>query len=645
MKRISFWVAEPQPCLPGLQRSAVISPAGSVAAMPSSSILIAAVGGPPLERRPGAALVVLAWALAAAAAFGAGPPVTYELDLREPHAHRIRVRVIVPEPALTTEIQFPAWNALYQIRDFVRNVEDLRAECDGRPLKLARLDLDTWRTGSEACSRLELHYAVYANEEGPFSSVLNDQHGFMNFALLLFYLPRERDRAAKIRFDLPQRWKLATLLDERGTSDEFTADNYDTLVDSPAEAGEFQEYQYAQGGATYRVVVHGNTRDYSANRLLASLQKITATETALMRDVPFGRYTFILHFTSLGGGGGMEHRNGAAITIPADELRSDWGRLEGTAAHEFFHTWNVKRIRPQNLEPVDYVHGNDTRDLWFSEGVTSTYGELALVRAGLISRQVFYARLAGEIRSLQARPARLSQSVEMAGHEAWLEKYPEYFRPERSISYYTKGAILGFLLDLAIRHATGNRSSLDDVMHRLNEDFARRGSFFTLGNLRAIVAGLAPGFTGVDSFFADYVSGTRELDYDSYLRFAGLRLITVSAERSALGFRATRGFTGPVRVEEVGAGSNAEKAGLKTGDILLKMDRRAISGLPQEQLGGIKPGLKVEFEVERGGQVLVIQYSLEAALETIYRVEEIPGASQEQIRIRGGWLEGKTERQ
>src|SRR5205814_5971912 len=153
------------------------------------------------------------------------------------------------------------------------------------------------------------------------------------------------------------------------------------------------------------------------------------------------------------------------------------------AADEFFHLWNVKRIRPQGLEPVDYVHGNDTTELWFSEGVTSTYGELALLRAGLISRQDFYANLAQEIRDLEQRPARKSQSAVEAGREAWLEQYVDYARPEPSISYYNKGELLGYLLDLGIRHATGNRRSLADVMRGLNENFARRGRFFPRADL------------------------------------------------------------------------------------------------------------------------------------------------------------------
>ncbi len=428
----------------------------------------------------------------------------------------------VAEASPSTEFQFPAWNNLYQIRDFAQNITELTADCDGVKEHLTRVDLNTWRSEPKPCARLALRYAVHVAGSPPFSSALDSTHAFLNFATLLFYLPHERGSSARVKLLIPAGWKVASLLEE--DAEGFLAPNYDLLADSPAEAGQFDEYNFFQHGATYRVIVHADLKDYSPDRLLASLSKITATETALMRDVPFSRYTFILHFPSEEGGGGMEHRNGTAITVRAEELREHWENLEDVAAHEFFHLWNVKRIRPQSLEPIDYVHGNDTRDLWFCEGVTSTYGALALLRAGLISRQAFYARLGSAIETLQSRPARFFQSAEESGLEAWFEKYNDYLRPQRSISYYNKGELLGHLLDLALRHASGNAAGLDDVMRRLNEDFARPGRYYTEADLRRVMARMVLAFSGLQAFFEDYVRGTRELDYDTYLGYAGLKL-------------------------------------------------------------------------------------------------------------------------
>jgi predicted metalloprotease with PDZ domain len=459
----------------------------------------------------------------AAFSFGASEPIQYQLDLRSTASHHVEVVMAVAEASPSTEFQLPAWNNLYQIRDFARNIEQLSAECDGAKEQLTRVDLNTWRLPARPCANVSLRYSVYVTGAAPFSSEVDSTHGLLNFATLLFYLPKERGRATHVKLLLPAGWGVASLLTK--DADGFLAPNYDLLVDSPVEAGQFQDYSFAQNGATYRVIVHGDPKDYSAERLLASLGKITATETALMRDVPFSRYTFILHFPGEGpGGDGMEHRNGTVITVRAKGLGEHWESLEAVAAHEFFHLWNVKRIRPQSLEPIDYVHGNDTRDLWFCEGVTSTYGELALLRAGLISRQAFYTHLGSAISTLQSRPARFFQSVEESGLEAWFEKYNDYFRPERSISYYNKGELLGFLLDLALRHATSNAAGLDNVMRRLNADFARPGRFYTEEDLRREIAQVAPAFAGLEGFFSDYVRGTRELDYATYLGYAGLEV-------------------------------------------------------------------------------------------------------------------------
>jgi len=456
-------------------------------------------------------------------ACGAPGPIQYLLDLRDSASHRLGVVMTIPEAGPSTELQFPAWNNLYQIRDFARNIEGLSAQCDGTQEHLARLDLYTWRAEARPCAKLSLQYAVYVSGSPPFSSSFDSEHAFLNFASLLFYLPEDRERAVRVKLLLPAGWEVATLL--AGDGDGFAAPNYDALVDSPTEAGHFQDYHYTQGSAAYRVVVHADPKDYAADRLLASLAKITASETALMRDVPFSLYTFIFHFPrEEGGGGGMEHRNGAAITLAASELREHWEHFEDVAAHEFFHLWNVKRIRPQRLEPIDYVHGNDTRDLWFSEGVTNTYAELVLLRAGLISRKTFYSRLAAAMETLEARPARFFESAEESGLEAWFEKYYDYSRPQRSVSYYNKGELLGFLLDLALRHSTANRAGLDDAMRRLNEAFARSGRCFREDDLRRVLAQLAPAFSGLEAFFRDYVQGTRELDYGTYLDYAGLKL-------------------------------------------------------------------------------------------------------------------------
>ena len=582
----------------------------------------------------------------------AAQPIHYLVDLTSTNSHLVQVAMNIPEASAGTEVQIPAWNALYQIRDFVKDVEDMKGECDGQAVDLDREDLKTWRAADRPCSNLAFHYSVYAHDDGPFDSILNSDHAFLNLAMVLLYLPRERQRPVQIKFQLPTGWKLATLLE--GDGNEFQAANYDALVDSPVDAGHFEEFSYSQGflpdgapiaemkRATVRVIIDANREDYSPGRILDSLQKITSEETKLMQDLPFHRYTFILQFPRDGGStGGMEHRDGAAISIPAASMRNNQSYLESLAAHEFFHLWNVKRIRPQSLEPVDYIKGNDTRDLWFCEGVTNTYAELALLRGDLIDRKTFYARVGGAIQALQSRNGRRFQSAEMSGREAWLEKYSDYNRMARSVSYYNKGELLGYLLDLGIRHACHNQAGLEDVMRRLNQDFARRGRFYTLADLTAIVAQLATTFD-MNRFLADDVRGTQELNYSTYLGYAGLNLTSHTSGLPVPGFSASRNAGGLLEVDSVDTGSDAERAGLQQGDVLLMADGNPLPVGADLALPTWRPGHTVELQIVRGGDARNIKFRIGVNEEISLQIEEDSMASADQLHVRNGWLKGVT---
>jgi len=327
------------------------------------------------------------------------------------------------------------------------------------------------------------------------------------------FVPSRRGEEARIEFTgLPNGWKTAIPLKRDEAAGAWVAASYDTLVDAPAEMGAFDDWRFEAGGASIRVVVHGS--GYEREAFTDMLRRIVTYQVALMREVPFADYTFIYHLG--GGGGGMEHANSTAI-------HSGRNLPMGVSAHEFFHLWNVKRIRPQSLEPVDHTRENWTRSLWFAEGVTSTYGSYTLVRSGLWTPQQYYADLADEFAVLQARPARLWKSVEEASLDAWHEKYQQYSGAAFSISYYNKGQIVGVLLDILIREATANRKSLDDVMRDLNETYARQQKFYPES---AGIRSSAEKVSGRSfaEFFDRYVSGTDELPYAEILKRAGLRV-------------------------------------------------------------------------------------------------------------------------
>ncbi|MGH9573390.1 MAG: hypothetical protein ACRD40_07670 [Candidatus Acidiferrales bacterium] len=456
--------------------------------------------------------------------------VSYTVSLSHPEQHLFHVEVKIPVNGRAITAALPAWNALYQIRDFAERVRDVTASCAALtsvPLEVKKSDKQDWHISPQTgCVRGDhntflIDYSILWNDPGPFDSQLNSHHAFMNLAEILMYIPNRRSEDATIQFaNVPSGWQVATVL-PRANGNSYSAPSYDSLVDAPVEAGSFDQFSFESDSVPIHVIVDG--KDSNKSRLESGLHAITEYELKLMGGSPFDSpdrsYAFIFHMGSSGdvGGGGMEHRNSSAIACSSPE------ECVGIAAHEFFHAWNVKRIRPQSLEPVDYSGEQYSRALWFAEGVSNTYENFALERTGLWSKEQFYRDLAGQIEILQSRPARLWQSAEESSLDAWFEGFPDYADPSRSISYYNKGDILGVLLDLAIRDATDNRKSLDDVMRLMNNEYAKQGKFYdgSEGVCRAVEDVSGKDFT---DFFARYVAGTDEIPYTKFLGLAGLTL-------------------------------------------------------------------------------------------------------------------------
>jgi predicted metalloprotease with PDZ domain len=459
----------------------------------------------------------------------ASATIRYSVSLDHPEKHLFHVTMTIPARGGETLVALPAWNALYQVRDFAIRVRDVTAVCTssaGVPMQVWKLDKDTWRVGPSApCgpegkNSFEIRYAIEWDDVGPFDSQLNDHHAFLNLAEVLMYVPDRRAEDTQVTFEnVPEGWNITSELSAGPQPLSFIAPSYDALVDAPVEAGKFEEFGFDSGGAHFRVIVDASS--WNRGHLENALRRITAYELQLMGGPPFREFAFIFHIGSESavGAGGMEHANSTAI---ADSS------LEGAvsiAAHEFFHVWNVKRIRPQALEPVDYSREQYTRELWFAEGVTDTYRSYTLERTGLSSKRQFYDDLASQIEKLESRPAHAWQSVEESSLDAWFEKYEAYNTPDRSVSYYNKGQIVGEMLDLTIRAATDNRKSLDNVMRLMNEKYAKQGKFYNeTGDIRAAVEEVAG--KSFEDFFRRYVSGVDEIPYNDILGIAGLQLKT-----------------------------------------------------------------------------------------------------------------------
>ncbi|HWF13616.1 MAG TPA: PDZ domain-containing protein [Candidatus Acidoferrales bacterium] len=570
--------------------------------------------------------------------------IEYTVSLTHPERHVFNVAMRIPNVRDHLTVQMPAWNALYQIRDFSSHIMQASAKDQaGKPLPMAKLDKQTWSVS--ASGTVTVTYGIFWDESGPFASQLNSEHAFINSAMLLLYVPDRRAEDTKIVFDdVPEGWRVAVELEAAAVSaghhaGAYVAPSYDALVDAPVEIGHFEEFHTEAGGRPIRIVVHGDAGDHS--KLVESLKKIVDYDVTLMGGAPFREYMFLFHVGNNFGGGGMEHMNCTAIAadFPA--------QLPSYSAHEFFHAWNVKRIRPQALEPVDYTKEMYTRALWFAEGVTNTYGSYALERSGLWSAQQFYANLADQIRELQSRPAHRWQSVEQSSLDSWFEKYPLYNRPEESISYYNKGQILGVLLDIVIRDRTDNHASMDDVLRALNEQYAKAGRFYNESDgLRAIMEEVIrkkdPGaIPDLSDFFTRYVAGTDEIPYSDFLSFAGLALHE-SQRRAAFGFAISHDTASNVTIASVDRDSGAGEAGLKEGDVLLQLNGESFPRIPERWLRDHQPDERVTVKIKRGGEVLDISFPLGRVTDSTFQITEIASPTERQRRIRNGILRGIT---
>jgi len=567
--------------------------------------------------------------------------IRYEVSLAHPEQHLFHVSMEIPDVHGELKLQMAAWNALYEIRDFSSHVQQVEAFAGGRKIAIEKLDKLTWEV--KATGAVTVKYATFWDDPGPFNTQLNPEHAFINPAMILLYIPDRRSETCELSLDsVPDGWRVASAalqnIPQSATAVAYhmQTSNYDALCDAPIEASHFEEFTLHDLSPPVRVVIHGD--NYKKHDVEAALRKICLYELKLMEGAPYEQYTFLFHIgkAAAGGGGGMEHANSTAIYVQSFDY------LSNVSAHEFFHLWNVKRIRPASLEPLDYTREMYTRALWFAEGVTSTYGSYTLVRTGLWNKQDFYRDLSSQISELEVRPAERWQSAEQSSLDTWLEKYALYNQPQRSVSYYTKGQVLGVLLDILLRDRSDNQRSLDDLLRTMNQDFAKPGRYYRDSlDIRLSAEKLVDG--SLEDFFSKYISGAAPLPYDELLSRAGLELRETESVRATLGFTLQREPNGPWSVAGIEAGASAEKSGLKVGDEILRWNNADTPRRPERWAAQQKPGEELRLRVRRDAKEETLTLHLGELREKFYEVIESSSVSDRARRIRDGILHGTTD--
>lgn len=570
------------------------------------------------------------------------PEIAYSVSMPKPWTHLLEVEMRLKWPQMPekTELKMPVWTpGSYLVREYARHLQDFAVkDASGSDLSWRKINKNTWQVDTKGAKEIVASYRVYSNELTVRTNELNDEHAFWNNTALLLFPKDQLKAASTVKLNPFGTWKIATGLPKvEGQTNTFRAENLDILYDSPFEVSNFNEITFTVQGKPHRVVITGEG-NYDLKKIAEDTTKIIEEGYKIFGELPYDDYTFIVN---LRGGGGLEHLNSTALQWNRFGFKppSRYNSFLHLVAHEYFHLWNVKRIRPDVLGPFDYDNENYTKLLWVAEGGTAYYEGILLRRAGLITDREFLEGKANLIQQLQERPGRFETSLEEASFDAWIK----YYRQDENavnnqISYYDKGEIVNMMLDISIRTSSAGAKSLDDVMRHLYNEFYKKGKNFTPEDFQK-AAELAAG-KSMEDFFSKYVRGDEEIDFNGIVQGIGLQLSAVEANTG-------KAYIGADLVEESGrlsvrfipAGTPAYEQGLNTGDQIIAVDGyRASQSFLQSYIGEKKPGDKVKISIFRFDKMRDIDFTLGNNKRKEYDFLPVEEPAEEQKKLYLGYL-------
>jgi predicted metalloprotease with PDZ domain len=575
-------------------------------------------------------------------------PIRYTLSFPAPHTHYVEVRAAVPTAGRAeVDLTMAVWTpGSYLVREYERNVESVTARgANGVALPVEKTMKNVWRVATGGGPVVDVHYRVYSREMGVRSNWVETSFAMLNGAPTFMTLADKTARPHEVTIELPATWnRVMTGLPEAGEPRKYIANDFDTLVDSPIVIGNPDVREFEVGGRKHYLVNTPASDTFDSARAARDLERIVQKDLEMWRSLPYDRYLFLNMITVTDGGGGLEHKNSTLLMTNRWSTRTRRAYLSwlGLCSHEYFHAWNVKRLRPVELGPFDYQREVYTRSLWIAEGVTDYYGDLMVRRAGLSTRDEYLESLSDQIEELQTTPGRLVQSAAGASFDAWIKQYrPDENSRNVSISYYTKGAVIAFLLDAKIRKATNGAKTLDDVMRAAFEKYSgERG--YTPDEFRQVAEKVSR--LDLRSFWDQAVEGTEELNFTEALDVFGLAFARTDAATSRAAKRAwlgaiTRNDNGRLVVSQVRRGTPAYDAGVNVDDELIAINEyRVRSDRFDTRLEQYAPGDNVSLLVARREQLVRLDVTLGAEPPRQWRLQVAPKATETQKRYLSGWL-------
>lgn len=572
--------------------------------------------------------------------------IAFEVSFTEPNAHYVDVKMNISGLSSDSiDVKMPVWApGSYLVREFSKNVEQFAVKGAGQhSVPYRKIDKNTWRIASAGNQKIEVSYKVYAFEVSVRTSFVDDSHAFLSPTGVFMYVDGMLTSPSVVTVRPYQRWsKVSTGLEPvKGKPFTYYASDFDVLFDSPIEVGNQDIFEFTAAGIQHEVAMYGGG-NYDKAKLSADMAKIIEAEMAIFRDMPNKRYVFIVHnFQS--GGGGLEHLNSTVLGASRDAYNTDKGYkgFLSLVAHEYFHLWNVKRLRPSALGPFDYSTENYTTDLWISEGFTAYYDNLILRRTNAYTPEAYLNILSSDIETVSNQPGAGIQPVSESSFDAWIK----YYRPNENskntgISYYNKGAVLGMILDLEIINATKGAKGLDDVLKAMyDEYFLKQNRGFTSEEFKLMAEKI--GGISLDNFYRDYVHKAAPINFQVHLDHAGLVLVDEYAglNTPSLGLTASS-KEGKLSVTSVTRAGTAWTDGISVNDEIIAINGNRMSDPASidKAIANKKVGEKVDVLLSRDGLVRTLSVTLKKENKGKFRIEAVKEASTQQFAVRKKWL-------
>jgi len=571
--------------------------------------------------------------------------IHFQLSFTEPQAHYVDVNLIISGFAgQQIDLKMPVWTpGSYLIREFSRNVEQVIAKNkEDQQVDIFKINKNTWRL-ENAEDEIIISYRVYGFERSVRTNFIDNTHAFISPANTFFYLDGYLNHPVTVEVNIPKIWaKISTGLSKKSEDGPlFYAENFDILFDSPLEIGNQDTWIFHAAGIPHEFVMVGQAQ-YDKDKLSADITKIIEVETALWGSNPNDRYVFITH-NHQSSHGGLEHLNSTVLASSRMAYSTSLGYLNylSLVAHEYFHLWNVKRLRPANLGPFNYNEENYTSLLWIFEGFTSYYDNLIIRRCGFRNETEYLNELVSEFNIVLNRPGHQIQSVGLSSFDAWIKQYrPDENSPNASISYYNKGAMLATMIDIRIIAQTDGVKRLDDVMR------AAYNQFYLIedkGITELEFQRLAEEVTGVDLHaIFEAVYTTEELDYNTYFNLVGYQFTDLNkdSETASLGLKVSH-VDGRTIIKHIDRNSAAWSDGLNVDDEIIAVNGNRLDSQGRELEIAIQisnPGDQLNILVARDGLIQNIKVQLKTSKKVTYCIERNPLSTDNQRKLGNIWL-------